>query len=131
MFATRQCAQHGCASTLITHKHSSYRTDDLHDLYDLFPLRGLDLSGRANRYIPDLYDLAHVAGREPCNLRDLAPCFLVGPVPYRSCTTSHNTAGEELDDLDHDLSDLSVRGDVDNDLSDLSVRGDLDHDLSI
>ena len=29
-------------------------------------------------------------------------------------------AGEELDDLDHDLSDLSVRGDLDHGLSDLS-----------
>ena len=40
------------------------------------------------------------------------------------------TAGEELDYLDRDLSDLSVRGDLDHDLSDISVRGDLDHDLS-
>ena len=38
------------------------------------------------------------------------------------------TAGEELDDLDHDLSDLSV-DDLDRDLSDLSVDY-LDHDLS-
>ena len=30
------------------------------------------------------------------------------------------TADEELDDLDHDLSDLSVRGYVDHDLFDLS-----------
>ena len=33
------------------------------------------------------------------------------------------TAGEELDYLDRDLSDLSVRGDLDHDLADLSVRG--------
>ena len=38
--------------------------------------------------------------------------------------------GEELDNLDHDISDLSVRGDVDHDISDLSVLDDLDHDMS-
>ena len=37
------------------------------------------------------------------------------------------TAGEELDDQDHDLSDLFGLSDLDHDLSDLS---DLDLDLS-
>ena len=37
------------------------------------------------------------------------------------------TTGEELDDLDNDLSDLNIRGDVDHDLS---VRGDVNHDLN-
>ena len=32
----------------------------------------------------DLYDLAHVAGREPYNLHDLAHVAWVGPVLRRS-----------------------------------------------
>ena len=55
-----------------------------------FSLDGLDLPGRADRYIPDLYDLAHVSPWEPYNLHDLGKVFWIGSVPYRSCTTSHN-----------------------------------------
>ena len=51
----------------------------------------IDLPGRADRYIPDLYDLAHVAGREPYNLHDLAYVSWVGLI----CTVQilHNMAG--------------------------------------
>ena len=52
----------------------------------------------------DLYDLAHVAWRNLYNLHDLGDVSWVGSVPYRSCTT--NRLGS-LDDLDHDVSDLS------------------------
>ena len=37
----------------------------------LFSLDDLDLPGRGDRYIPDLYDLAHVAEWEPYNLHDV------------------------------------------------------------
>ena len=40
--------------------------------------------------MPDLHDLAHVAGREPHNLYGLGHVSLVGYALYRSCTTSHN-----------------------------------------
>ena len=84
---------------------STTRTDGLYDLYDLFPLlysttvHDLDLPGRADRYIPDLYnlydlydlyDLAHVSGWEPQKLHDLGHVSWVGSVLYRSCTTYHN-----------------------------------------
>ena len=39
---------------------------------------------------------------------------------HRSCTTAHNGTGSDLDDPDHDLSDLSFSlDDLDYDLSDL------------
>ena len=71
---------------------------------------------------------------EPYNLHALySTCFL-GWV----CTLTDRaqqpltTAGEELDYLDHDLSDLSEElDDLDHDLSDLSEELDyLGHDLS-
>ena len=40
-------------------------THRTYGLYDLFPNHDLDLQAR---WIPDLYDLAHVAGWEPNNL---------------------------------------------------------------
>ena len=50
-------------------------------------------------------------GEARINLHDLAHDSLVGYVPCRCWTTKPLTmAGEERDDLDHDLSDLSVRG---------------------
>ena len=68
---------------------------DLCDLYDLY----------------DLYDLAHhVVGREPYNLHDLGHVSWVGSVLHRSCTTSRNGRLGSIDDLDRDLSDLSVLG---------------------
>ena len=60
--------------------------------------------------MPGLYCLAHVVGWEPYNLHDQAHVPWVGSVLYRSCTII--TAGQDLDDLDHDLSDvwnISVR----------------------
>ena len=95
--------------------HTS-RTDDLydlHDLYDLFQLHDLDLPGKADR-LSILCDLAHVAGWEPYNLHDLARVSWVGLVHYTDAAQQAlTTAGEELDDIDHGLSDLSY----------LSVRG--------
>ena len=86
---------------------------DLHDLYDLFQLHDLDLPGKADR-LSILCDLAHVAGWEPYNLHDLARVSWVGLVHYTDAAQQAlTTAGEELDDIDHELSDLS----------DLSVRG--------
>ena len=55
-------------------------------------------------------NLVHVARWDPHNLYDLAHVSWVGSVLYRSCTQPLTTATEELDDLDHELSDLSVRG---------------------
>ena len=62
------------------------------------------------RQLYDLYDLAHVAGWDPYNLHDLltahvswAESVLLSADPPQPLTT----AGEELDDLDYDLSDLS------------------------
>ena len=43
---------------------------------------------------------------EPYSLHDLAHISWVGSVLCISCTASHN-AGEELDDVDHDLSSVS------------------------
>ena len=43
----------------------------------------------------------------------------VGSVLHADPARPLTTAAEELDDLDHDLSDVSVRGDLDRDLSDL------------
>ena len=44
----------------------------------------------------------------------------VGSVLHADPARPLTTAAEELDDLDHDLSDVSVRGDLDHDISDLS-----------
>ena len=52
-------------------EYCAHRTDDL---YDLFPLHDLIFRGR---YIPDLYDLAHVAGWKPYLLHDLVHGFFV------------------------------------------------------
>ena len=60
---------------------------DLYHLYDLY----------------DLYDLADVAGWEPYFPRGIAHVSWVGSVLCRYCATSHEAAGEELDDLDHGL----------------------------
>ena len=44
--------------------------------YHRFPLRDVDLPGRAD--VPILFDLARVAGWEPCSLRDVCnTCFVV------------------------------------------------------
>ena len=64
------------------------------------------------RYIPDLYDplLAHVVGWELYNLHDLVRLSWVGSVlRYTDPAQPLTTAGKEMDDIDHDLSDLSVR----------------------
>ena len=55
-----------------------------------------------------MWDLAHVAGWEPCNLHGLAHVSWVGSVlPYRSCKASHKgRLGSAVDDLDHDLSEV-------------------------
>ena len=37
-----------------------------------------------------IYDLAHVAGRKPCNLLNLAHVSWLESVRYRSCTASRN-----------------------------------------
>ena len=107
------------------------RTDEIqHRL----PLDGLELSGQI--WIPDLHDLMQLmlSVWEPYNLHALySTCFL-GWV----CTLTDRaqqpltTAGEELDYLDHDQSDLSEELDyLDHYLSDLSEElDDLDHDLS-
>ena len=58
----------------------------------------------------DLCDLAHVAGWDKYNLHDLAQVSWVGSVLIGDPAQPLTTAGEALDDLDHDLSDLSVRG---------------------
>ena len=43
----------------------------------------------ADRYVPDLYDLAHVAVRELYDLHDLEKVSWNGSVQYRSYTTYH------------------------------------------
>ena len=58
-----------------------------------------------------MYDLAHAAAWEPYDLHDLGRVSRVGPVLlYISRTTSHNgrIGSTAVDDLDRDLSDLSV-----------------------
>ena len=63
--------------------------------------------------IPDLYDLAHVAGWEPCNLHDLGQVSWVGSVLICTVQILQNLSQRQVrnvDDLDHDLSHLSVRG---------------------
>ena len=86
------------------------RTDNRFPLEYSSTLHDLDPPGRADRYVPDLYDLyelydlAHVAGWELCNVHDLTQHSWVEPVLYRSCTTSHHgRLGLLIDDLDHDL----------------------------
>ena len=72
----------------------------------------LDQPGRADVYlICTRYDLAHVAGWEPCNLRDLLieRISWVGSAQYRSYTNRLITAGSDLDDLDRDLSVRRVK----------------------
>ena len=55
-----------------------------------------------------LYDPAHAAGWDPYNPHELAHVCWVRSVLFRFCTAQPlATAGGELDDLDHDLSDLS------------------------
>ena len=92
------------------------RTDGL---YDLSPLHDPDLSRQVYSR-SCIYDLscgrvgvAYSASSSTC-IPEL-DMYCTGPAQPLT------TAGEELYDLDHDLSDLSVRGDLDNDLSDLSV----------
>ena len=48
--------------------------------------------------------------------------FLGLDLYYADPRQPFTTAGEELDDLDRDLSDLSVGGDLDHDLSDISAH---------
>ena len=59
----------------------------------------------------DLYDLAHAAGWEPYNLHDIliGHASWVGSAlrTYADPAQPLTTAGEELDDRGHDLSDLS------------------------
>ena len=50
----------------------------------------LDLSRQAYVF-PISCDPSHVAGCEPYNLHHLEHGSFVGSVPYRSCTTSHNS----------------------------------------
>ena len=57
--------------------------------------------------MPDLYDLAHVAGWEPNNLHGLEHISCVSDlVLHRSCTTHLTTAGWDLNNLDRDLSEV-------------------------
>ena len=83
-------------------------TPRVDDLYDLFPLRysSLSRSARKGRSIPDLYDLAHVARWHPCSRHD--PAHVYGlDLYYADPEQPLTTAGEDIDDLDRDLSDLS------------------------
>ena len=64
------------------------------------------------------------------NLHDLTHLYRGLDLYYAGAAQPLTTAGEELDGLDHDLSDLSVLHDLDHDIFDLSVLDDLDHDLS-
>ena len=66
---------------------------------------------------------------DPCNLYDPRPVPWVGCVLYRSCTTSHSGRLGSVDDLDRNLSDVSLPDDLDRDLSDVSLLDDLDRDL--
>ena len=67
---------------------------DLHDLYDLYDLYGL-------------YDLAHVVGWEQHILYDLQHIVPGLDLYYTDPAQHLITAGQDLDDLDHDLPDLS------------------------
>ena len=50
-------------------------------------------------YLCDLYDLAHAAGRDSQNPRDLAHAPWIGSARYADPAQPLATAGEELDDL--------------------------------
>ena len=73
----------------------TFKGNYIPDLYDMY----------------DLYDLAHVTEWEPCNVHGLARVSWVGffylyyTDPAQQPLT---TAGEDLDDLDRDISDFSV-----------------------
>lgn len=75
-----------------------------------FPLDYLDPSEQADRQIPALHDLSHVAGREPYNLQDIYDMF----AGLDLCTlqilrsTSQRQVVQDLDFLyflDRDVSD--------------------------
>ena len=87
----------------LTRQHITPRNNDL---YDMFPLQDLDLSRKICPRI--LYDLPHVAGRDLYDLHDLYSTGFPGWICNRQDPAQPlTTAGEELDELDHDLSDLS------------------------
>ena len=83
--------QHGqwrCWMSTGAKKGTTPRTDDLYDLYHLFPLHNLDLSGQLYSWC--VWSIAHVAAWEPYNLHDLGQVSWDGSVLYRSCTASRN-----------------------------------------
>ena len=61
------------------------------------------------RSVWSVWSIAHVAGREPYNLHDLAYVSRVGPVLYRPCAAFHNGrfGSRWSTAVDRDLSDLS------------------------
>ena len=80
---------------------------------------------------PILHDLAPSWRVEPVShLYHLAYASWVGSVLCRHPAQRLTTAGEELDGLDHDLSDLSDLSDLDRHLPDLSDVDYLDRYLS-
>ena len=61
------------------------------------------------RFIPHVvlkYDLAHVAGWDPYKICMI--WHMLGWICTMQILHNLSTAGEGLDDLDHDLSDLSI-----------------------
>ena len=68
--------------------------DDLYDLYDIFPLHDLDLSGQIDLY--DLYDLAHVAGWEPYNVHDLQYIMCPGLDLHHTDPAQHTTSQQQV-----------------------------------
>ena len=101
--------------------HDLYDLYDLHDLYDLYDLCDLDLQ---DIIIPDLYDLDHVSKQGPYILHYLGRVY-THPAQHIL------TAGQNLDDLDRDLSDLDYLDDLNRDLSDLDYLDNLIRDLSV
>ena len=72
------------------------------DLYDLFPL-DVDIS-RQLFFRSCIHDLPHVAGWDQKNLHDRSHVSWVGSVAAQILHNLSQKAGEELDELHHDLS---------------------------
>ena len=91
--------------------HRSDRSSSAVD--DRFPVHDVDSLKTDLFPMLCIWSLALVAGWEPCNLHDLcSTCFLRWMLYRANPARPITTASEELDDLGHDLSDLSDLSEV-------------------